>query len=326
MMDNTYKFESTIRNEITSYLELRESEGHQINKVIHVFTSLDRFLQEISFSGNNLSADVLDGWVASLPDALSVNTINVYLSTYKQFAKYLQSSGYNAFIPEKAIGNKDYLPYIFHEDELTELINAADTIAVAVPNNNRHTAVCFSIMIRMYIGCGFRLNEIRLLKTNDVDIKTGVVYVKKAKGNRDRLVPMHETLSECLRIYIKSGIPQKEGWFFPSKTGHPISSSAIREMFCKCLKEIGIEKPELKKHARNICLHCLRHSFAVTAFRQLERKGIDLYDEIPILSTYMGHENIYGTEHYLHLTTENRSDILSKMEKFNKGLFPEVSE
>ena len=64
----------------------------------------------------------------------------------------------------------------------------------------------------------------------------------------------------------------------------------------------------------------------MAAFRQLDSKGLDMYSEIPILSTYMGHENLYGTEHYLHMTTENSQDILAKMEEFNKGMFPEVSE
>lgn len=94
----------------------------------------------------------------------------------------------------------------------------------------------------------------------------------------------------------------------------------------KCVQYIGIEKPDLPKHSRNICLHCLRHSFAVAAFRQLNHNGLDMYNEIPVLSTYMGHENLYGTEHYLHMTAENSRDILDKMEVFNKGLFPEVTE
>ena len=38
------------------------------------------------------------------------------------------------------------------------------------------------------------------------------------------------------------------------------------------------------------------------------------------------HENLYGTEHYLHMTAENSRGILDKMEEFNRGLFPEVPE
>lgn len=325
-MKNIIGFESCLRKELNSYMELRESQGHQTSKVRHIFVSLDRYLQEAGFNSPGLPPVIIDGWIASLPEELNVNTVNIYISTYIQFAKYLQSSGCIAFIPEKTIGNKNYFPYIFHEDELIALIQAADDMVISASEKYRHNAACFSVMLRMYIGCGFRLNEIRLLKTKAVDLEYGIIQIQNAKGNRDRIVPMHKSLTVNVKIYSESGIPQKENWFFPSKLGEPISYSWIRKAFLKYILSIGIEKPGLPKHSRNICLHCLRHSFAVASFRQLDRKGADMYSEMPILSTYMGHENLYGTERYLHMTTENSQDILAKMEEFNKGLFPEVLE
>lgn len=325
-MKNIIGFESCLKKKLNSYMELRESQGHKASKVRHIFSSLDKYLKKTGFNGQSLPPGIIDGWIASLPEELNVNTINVYISTYIQFAKYLQSSGCGAFIPEKTIGNRNYSPYIFHEDELPALIQAADNMVISAPEKYRHNAACFSVMLRMYIGCGFRLNEVRLLKTEDADLEYGIIHVRDAKGNKDRLVPMHESLTESVKIYAKSGIPQNKNWFFPSEAGVPISCSWIRDAFLKYIRFVGIEKPDLPKHSRNICLHCLRHSFAVASFRQLDNKGLDMYSEIPILSTYMGHENLYGTEQYLHMTTENSQDILAKMEEFNKGMFPEVSE
>ena len=325
-MKNAICFESCLKEKLNSYMELRESQGHQTLKIRHIFISLDQYVQKAGLSSPSLPPTIIDGWIASLPEKLSVNTVNIYISTYIQFAKYLRSLGYDAFIPEKAIGSKNYSPYIFHEDDLTALIQAADSQVFSVSAKHRHNAACFSVMLRMYIGCGFRLNEIRLLKTKDIDLECGIIHVRNAKGKRDRIVPMHKTLTESVRIYSMSEIPKKEDWFFPARTGSPISCSWIRNAFLRCIRYIGIEKPDLPKHSRNICLHCLRHSFAVASFRQLVNNGLDMYNEIPILSTYMGHENLYGTERYLHMTAENSRDILDKMEEFNKGLFPEVSE
>ena len=325
-MKNTIWFESRLKEKLNSYMELKESQGHQTSKIRHIFISLDQYLQKADCGVQSLSPAVIDGWIASLPEKFSVNTVNIYISTYLQFARYLQSLGHAAFIPEKAVASRNYSPYIFHEDDLAALMQAADTMVFSVPEKHRHNAACFSVMLRMYIGCGFRLNEIRLLKTSNVDLEYGIVHVRNAKGNRDRIVPMHKTLTESVKIYSISGIPQEENLFFPSGTGNPISCSWIREAFLKCIRYIGIEKPDLPKHSRNICLHCLRHSFAVAAFRRLDNNGLDMYDEIPVLSTYMGHENLYGTEHYLHMTAENSRDILDKVEEFNKGIFPEVLE
>jgi len=325
-MENVIVFESCLKEKFDTYLGLRESQGHKNSKERYIFISLDKYLQNTGFNGQNLPPYIIDGWLAALPEKLNVNTVNVYISHYIQFAKYMQSFGFTTFVPEKSIGNKSYVPYIFHEDELSALVKAADDMLFFSAEKHRHNATCFTVMLRMFIGCGFRLNEIRLLKTKDVDVDCGIIHIKNAKGNKDRIVPMHESLAKILRLYTQSSIPQKENWFFPSVTGNPISPSWIRDAFLKCVGNIGIERPSLPKHSRNICLHCLRHSYAVSALRQLDSKGVDLYSEIPILSTYMGHENLYGTEHYLHMTVENSRDILSKMEEFNKGLFPEVSE
>ena len=294
-MKNNVWFESCLKEKLNSYMELRESQGHQTSKIRHIFISLDKYLQKVGPNVQSLPPAIIDGWIASLPEKLSINTVNIYISAYIQFAKYLRSLRYDAFIPEKAISSKNYSPYIFHEDDLAALIQASDILVYSASEKHRHNAACFSVMLRMYIGCGFRLNEIRLLKTN-------------------------------VKVYSISGIPQKENWFFPSGTGNPISCSWTRDAFLKCIQHIGIERPDLPKHARNICLHCLRHSFAVAAFCQLDNNDLDMYNEIPVLSTYMGHENLYGTEHYLHMTAENSRDILDKMEEFNKGLFPEVLE
>lgn len=325
-MKTIVEFNSCLKDKFESYLKLRESQGHNAAKERHMYISLDQYLISIRHIENNLSATVIDGWIASLPNDLSANTVNVYISHYIQFAKYLQSFGYCVFFPERIIKDRNYIAYVFSKEELFSLITTTDKGLLSMPNERQHNMKCFSIMLRMAVGCGLRLNEIRLLKTENVDLNNGTILIKNAKGNKDRIVPMHESLSQVLKIYLHSKIPQEDGLFFPSNKGEAITLSWIRDAFIRTLKDTGIERPQLEKHSRNICFHCLRHSFAVLSLRQLSLNGADLYSEIPILSTYMGHENIYGTEHYLHSTTENNQDILLKMESFNKGVFPEVDE
>ena len=257
---------------------------------------------------------------------MNINTKIVYISHYTQFARYLTSLGYDAFIPERPVGDRHYMPYIFNGDELQALIRAADSTFDAINTNGKRSAACFAVILRMLIGCGFRLNEVLFLKTTDVDLQNAVVYIKSAKGDKDRLVPMHSSLVNVLRSYVNSRIPQKNGLLFPAKNGKAFPQTTARFYFNKYLAGAGIEKPVLNRYERNICIHCLRHTFAVTAFRRLDLAGKDMYDEAPILSTYMGHDKIYGTEKYLHITTENSADILARMEKFNNGLFPEAGE
>lgn len=287
---------------------------------------MDRYLKEQNLIDKNLTSELVEGWLTSLPTTMSINTKIVYISHYTQFAEYLTSLGYTAFIPERPMENKHYVPYIFSEQEIAALIKAADDTIPTINKTGRCTAICFAVIIRMLIGCGFRLDEVLSLNSEDVDTEVGVILIKSGKGNKDRIVPVHKSLPTILKTYKDSRIPQHNGLFFPSKGGRKLSQAQARYYFNKYLEMADIQKPYLRKYERNICIHCLRHTFAVSAFRKLNPEGKDLYDETPILSTFMGHERIYGTEKYLHMTTENSEDILNLMAVLNEGIIPEVSE
>lgn len=319
-------FQSILKQEMEDFLSLRKSQGHAAEKEKYIYITLDRYLLDRQYYSKNLTPDIIEGWLSSLPEKMNINTKIVYISHYAQFAKYLANLGFKAFIPERPVEDKHYTPYIFTEDELQALVKGADDTFASINANGKHSAACFTIILRMLIGCGFRLNEVLTLKTMEVDLVDAVVYVKSAKGNKDRIVPMHNSMVEILKCFVNSGIPRKDGLFFPSKKGNVFSQTASRFYFNKYLTLAEIQKPDLGKYERNICIHCARHTFAVTAFRKLDLSGKDMYDEAPILSTYMGHDRIYGTEKYLHMTAENSADILECMEKFNEGLFPEVDE
>lgn len=327
MKTNEKSFKSHMAVEMENYLHLRNSQGHNAQKERTIFLTLDKYIQQVQPIATEirLTSSLIEGWLKTLPETLGVNSRNLYISYYTQFARYLRSKGTDAFIPEKSLPDMTYVPYIFSKEELDLLVMEADKRATATVSSTKHNAVCFSILLRMLMGCGFRINELLNLKTADVDLSRCVVIIRNGKGKKDRIVPLHETIAKVLLVYANSGIPQQEGYFFLSATGNKFSYSWARDNFNKCLAGIGVVKPELKPHARNICIHCIRHSYAVAAFQKLDRMGKDLYSEAPILSTYLGHKNIYGTEIYLHATATINADILRKMSEYNSMVFPEVN-
>ena len=325
-MRRTLKFESCLKDDMKHFLELRKSQGHNADKEEYILFTLDRYLTSIKKEQKDLGPETINGWFLSLPEEMSINTKIVYISHYHQFANYLSTVGIAAFIPERPMEDKSYTPYIFSEAEITSLIMAADTVVKEVRPSGRHNAICFAVIMRLLCGCGMRLNEVLTLQTGDVDIESGVLTVRCAKGNKDRIIPYHKSIGIVLSAFMKSSIPQENGLLFPSKNGKALSNTASRNCFTKYLEIVGIKKKECKRYERNICIHCLRHSFAVHSFRQMHNAGKDMYDEVPVLSTYMGHDSIYGTERYLHMSTENSSDIISMMEDYNHSqeIFPEV--
>ena len=75
------------------------------------------------------------------------------------------------------------------------------------------------VLFRTIYACGLRCSEARLLRVEDVDIDTGVLQIRDAKGGKDRQLPVSEQLRERLAGYhaTLAGQPGWE-WFFPGAT------------------------------------------------------------------------------------------------------------
>ena len=61
-------------------------------------------------------------------------------------------------------------------------------------------------------------------------------------------------------------------------------------------------------------LHDLRATFAVHRLETWYRPGEDLDAKLPILSVYMGHRGMAGTQHYLRLTPSPFPDVSTRLE------------
>jgi integrase len=69
----------------------------------------------------------------------------------------------------------------------------------------------------------------------------------------------------------------------------------VRHLLC----EAGLKPLKGREGARP---YDFRHAFAVQRLERWYRAGADLHAQLPWLSAYMGHDNILGTEKYLHAT------------------------
>jgi len=325
MRKEAYVYKSVLAPEIQGYLALRESQGHRYAKERGYFKQLDQYLIARNAAEKTLTAQVIEGWLASLPADMSVNTKIVYASHYTQFAKYLTTLGISAFFPDRPIDDKSYTPYVFSENELTRLFAAADRL-VNGGNGSGFANRDFPLILRILYGCGLRVNEALRLQVGDIDLKAGVLLIRNAKGNKDRLVPADRSLTDILDRYVSVYHRDyaKDALLFSNRKGKQHSDTILRFWFGRTLISADIEKPASIRYARNICPHCLRHTFAVKSLRKQDLTGIDMYAAEPFLSTYMGHTRIYGTQTYLHMTAENSEDVVEKTTAYTLGLFPEV--
>jgi len=320
-----YVFISALGKEINDYLQLRKSQGFSEN-VNYVLQRLDQYLACAGADEKILTSDVIDGFIAQIRTKVRPNTISTYVTMCSGLGKYLNHIGIPAFVAEHFPNPKDYIPYVFSEEEIVEIFRIADNLPM-----ERGCVAAFQIpmLLRILYGCGLRLGEALTLKLSNIDFNKGVICVLNGKGKKDRLVPMDKSLASILDQYCKSVllVADPEQHIFPGNSAVGThGESWARYWFIRILKEVGLyTEIDHSISGRGICLHCLRHTFAVNSYRSQYFSGIDNYRTAPIISVYLGHERLTSTEQYLHFCEENYQDILSITEQY-AGVFPEVPD
>jgi site-specific recombinase XerD len=149
-------------------------------------------------------------------------------------------------------------------------------------------------ILAIFLYAGLRCNELRMLDVQDLDFETGTIYVRFAKRDKQRLIPLHAEASAALKTFLAG---RETGPVFGSLQGERISNRRLRSLIKDLGQRAGIHK-DLHPHA-------LRHTFAVA----LLEAGVDL----EMIKELLGHESILTTTIYLHCTTQRKRAAVDRL-------------
>lgn len=233
----------------------------------------------------------------------------------RRFASFMLQKGYLAYIyPSVSIPKRDFSfkAYVFDREQIRSILKEADSIGY-LPQSPK-TGLIYPAILRLLSCCGLRSSEVRMLKRSDVDLNTGVLYIKKSKNNASRYVPISESLRIYLLEYIQNMMFQpKDIWMFPSPRGGYLSAVALGDMCKKLFGRAGIQVLATGRYPR---VHDLRHSHIIHALdHMVNEQGMDIYTALPIISAYVGHSGIRDTEYYIHLSSFHYEQIIAAGEE-----------
>lgn len=293
-----------------------------------VLLSFDALL--IAEGRDSIDEKIINQWIENLRERDASQTVSNKVSSLRKFLRHLRYLGYPVFIPECPKVSSSYAPYIFSDEEIQMIFLYADHQAEQhASDRTRRMDMEFCMLLRMLLGCGFRLGEPLAVKVKDISFERGTILIRHAKNSKQRVVAMDRTLAAMLEKYcIAMGIRSSpESYLFPSgtKDGCPVSRSTCDNRFRKLLKETGIFVPP-KEHTRGQCLHCFRHYFAVHSFARAEKNGRPLNDSVPFLSVYLGHHDMDETEKYLKFSSDMFPEYTDLFEDYAVGVFTEVED
>jgi integrase len=190
--------------------------------------------------------------------------------------------------------------HVWSDEEIRELIVAAERLA-----KQPESRYDYSPLIRVALYTGLRLGELLGLQWQDIDLREGVLYVRrqwtrtgeyaapKTKAGLRR-VPLSEDLTKYLAAFkLRSSHSGDTDPVFASRNGKPLSHRNVtRRGFEAAVKLAGIE---------DVSFHSMRHAFA----SRMIHRGITS----TVLAALMGHESSAITERrYIHLFNKQRTD------------------
>ena len=174
------------------------------------------------------------------------------------------------------------LPEILTIEEMRELINSTFNI--------KH-----KLILKLLYGCGLRVSEIIYLKNGDVNFEEGLIYIKLAKGKKDRFVKIPSSVLDELENFSKLN---KGEYLFESNRRGKLTTATIQAMLKNSAKKAGIKK--------RVYPHLLRHSFATHLLEQ----GTDLR----IIQKLLGHSDIKTTQIYTQISQASIKNIKSPLD------------
>jgi integrase/recombinase XerD len=145
---------------------------------------------------------------------------------------------------------------------------------------------------------GLRVSELAHLRVGDLDFVRGTVFVRQAKGNKDRIVMLPHSLIAELKGYLAAYRP-RDFVFEGGEPGRPLTTRTFQAVFHRALERAGVEYDG--------GIHGLRHAFAT----HLLEGGTDL----KMIQALLGHASYKTTERYARVATHRMAAVVSPLDR-----------
>jgi integrase/recombinase XerD len=157
-----------------------------------------------------------------------------------------------------------------------------------------------SILETLY-SSGIRRNELVNLAVNDINLDKGLLFVRKGKGGKDRVVPLGSRACTWLEKYIHEVRPyqlrdEHTTTLFLTMKGNPFHPDEVTRIVRDHFKDAGIE--------HGGACHVLRHSMATSMLEN----GAD----IRYIQSMLGHVNLESTQIYTKVSILKLKEVHSK--------------
>lgn len=326
---NENHFKSVFKTYIVAYLNERRLLKQQIKVLFYSLRDFDNMCFNSNITNPVLTKELVVEWLEKKPNECK-NNQSKRASIMRCFGKYMfRNNTQNYVLPKMLYPVKEkYMPHIYTNDEIKRLFNVIDNLNKKTEKDNK--PIIMPIIYRILLFTGMRINEALSLMIKDINFKDRIIIIRNAKNNKDRLIPISESLCKKLLNYnLETNILKKqEDYFFRNTFDKKISVDSFYEYFRDYLWQARI--PHTGKGPR---VHDFRHTFTVNCIHKWLTEDKNVKVLLPYLQTYLGHDTVESTYYYYHMTlgiypyleekiSINNNDIVPKID-YNDGAYYE---
>ncbi|SAL06650.1 integrase family protein [Caballeronia calidae] len=294
---------------LADYLNLRRSLGYKLRRQEKL---LNQFIKSFLDTGApTITTQHALTWACQPKNACN-NWWSYRLSAVRAFANYLHATDPTVEVPSPDLlpwRAHRAIPYLYREDEIVELINAAGML------NSPLRAATYQTLIGLLTVTGMRVGEAINLDRQDFDARNGTLIIREAKFNKTRELPLHPTAVTALKRYLtcrsRVSCAARSEALFISPTGSRLLYCNVHWTFQRLVSQVTLTQRTGRCRPR---IHDLRHAFAVNALLDAYRDGSDTQQRLTLLSTYLGHANPASSYWYLSAAPELLTKAAERLE------------
>ncbi len=219
------------------------------------------------------------------------------------------------------------MPIVFSPDEIARTLEKLSPF--------------YRLLAELTYGAGLRFSETCCLRVKDIDFDQGMLFVRDAKGAKDRVTHLPDRCVEPLRKQIRNverihawdvedgfarvplpyslskKYPQASGslawyWFFARRSGAASRREVVgkiphRRRPCRRVIAAGVRAAGIQKHFH---MHVLRHSFAT--------HHLNMGTNIREVQSLLGHASVDTTMIYTHVDDGSAAKGRSPLDRLPK--------
>jgi integrase/recombinase XerD len=224
------------------------------------------------------------------------STVGRKVAAIKSYFHFLVADGVLQDDPTALVDSPSvdrHLPHPLSREEVARLL--AEPARSTTPKGLRDRA-----LLELMYATGMRASEVIRLDVGAVDLEDETVRCV-GKGDKERVLPIHERAREVLETYLERGRPRllrgrSESALFVNHRGRPLTRQGLWLIVKEYASAVGLEQ--------DVTPHTLRHSFAT----HMLDGGAGLRE----LQQLLGHTNISSTQIYTKVSTRRKREAYDK--------------